>query len=213
MKQLIKENEPPFRNRKFRVSPGNHYFVRVCTFPAVLRFFGNFRFFLVRRELLDPSHRNPPPPPFPNRRMRRESLAQVTLLLKTMKQTLYERGYGANYLAISRPSNKWASPPTSLSLSLFLSLSLLSTHPFFVFCSDHLLVHVFPSIVRPSSRCSRDRSSILCASWKFKFKDLERLKGISLLRLNKIEFCLLKEFSMIFRRRDVFVYGFPLRFF
>lgn len=123
MKQLIKENEPPFRNRKFRVSPGNHYFVRVCTFPAVLRFFGNFRFFLVRRELLDPSHRNPPPPPFPNRRMRRESLAQVTLLLKTMKQTLYERGYGANYLAISRPSNKWASPPTSLSLSFSFSLS------------------------------------------------------------------------------------------
>lgn len=49
----------------------------------------------------------PPPSPLPpNRRMRRESLARVTLLLKTMKQTLYERGYGANYLAISRPSNK-----------------------------------------------------------------------------------------------------------
>lgn len=40
------------------------------------------------------------------RRMRREPLAQVTALLKTMKQTLYERGYGANYLAISRASNK-----------------------------------------------------------------------------------------------------------
>lgn len=54
-------------------------------------------------------------------RMRREPLAQVTALLKTMKQTLYERGYGANYLAISRASNKWASPRTSLFLSLSFS--------------------------------------------------------------------------------------------
>jgi len=54
-------------------------------------------------------------------RMRRESLAQVTALLKTMKQTLYERGYGANYLAISRASNKWASLRTSLFLSSLLT--------------------------------------------------------------------------------------------
>ena len=78
-------------------------------FPGVFHFFGNFRFFLRARELLDPPHRKPANSStsrFSNRRMRRESLAQVTALLKTMKQTLYERGYGANYLAISRASNK-----------------------------------------------------------------------------------------------------------
>lgn len=74
-----------------------------------------------------------------SQRMRREPLAQVTALLKTMKQTLYERGYGANYLAISRASNKWASPRTSLFLSLCLSLPFAPpSSALFVF-STHLL--------------------------------------------------------------------------
>lgn len=81
-------------------------------------------------------------------RMRREPLAQVTALLKTMKQTLYERGYGANYLAISRASNKWASPRTSLFLSLLLAPP---SSALFVF-STHLLRSF---LRRPTSSSSR----------------------------------------------------------
>lgn len=93
-------------------------FKNVIRVPSAFQFFGHSQCAYLSLSL-DPLHWVPVVSL--SWRMRRESLAQVTALLKTMKQTLYERGYGANYLAISRASNKWASPRTSLFLSLLLA--------------------------------------------------------------------------------------------
>lgn len=180
-KQLIeKENEPPFRNRKFRVSPlGKSLFrpgLRVSRRSPFLRQFPLLS--RAPRATRSFSSRHPLPP---NRRMRRESLARVTLLLKTMKQTLYERGYGANYLAISRPSNKWASPPM-LSLSLFRAL-LSPTHFLRLLFGppsrSHLSFHrqTFVTLRRRGVRFYARRQSFLA-----------NLTVEGMLRLNKIEF-------------------------